>query len=199
MLCLCHLTQISCKNHTRLVSMISFIFFLHSFYFLQNLLVFCVHLILYFVQYQIGGPFHITYLSASKTIFPPCAVVSASLRHAHAHLMRHANCPYVRTTHIYADTQRIIFANGWWIYEPHNFCQFCNEQSIMRPLPSFSDFCEDSRSSSVRSECHLWKTQELYNRWWHRLSTGCSWTCWFRKVGYTGPHSKCGLYHGGTG
>ena len=48
----------------------------------------------YFVQNQIGGPLHITYLFASKTMYSTVGIVIARVHHAHlthVQMMRYAH------------------------------------------------------------------------------------------------------------
>ena len=70
---------------------------------------------LYFVLQQIGSPLHIMYLSASKAMYSTLRVYWCK----HASRIYYSYCC---ATHIYTDTQGIIFA-------PHNFRQFGNEQN----------------------------------------------------------------------
>ena len=72
-----------------------------------------INTLLYFVQHQIGCPFHMTYLSVS-TLFifiSPCTFVNASVHHVHL------------TIHITL-TETRDYLCAWIKYEPHNFRQF---------------------------------------------------------------------------
>ena len=55
---------------------------------------------LYFVQHQIGGPFHLTYISMSKIIHSTLRICN-SKRASHTHY-DHAYCEYNCAVHIYA-------------------------------------------------------------------------------------------------
>ena len=61
-------------------------------------------LLLYFVHCQIGGSFHITYLSASKTIDSNLRI--CQLKRAPPTSYARTNCVYIRTMHILHSYER---------------------------------------------------------------------------------------------